>query len=66
MFFTEHPSFGIVRGFWRGAVPSLVAAITVTQAHLLRLVAAAIAAPAGKTPVISSRRSDHAADLAAA
>src|SRR3546814_16270195 len=48
----EIPAFAAIGRFGRGTVAGPVATMPVAQAHLLRLTRCAIAAPAGKTPVV--------------
>src|SRR3546814_18927048 len=51
---TEIPAFGAVGRLGRRAVAGFGATVTIAQPHLLRLAAAAIGAPAGKTPIVGS------------
>ena len=59
MFGAEIPTLRAVGRFWRGAVAGLVTTKTIAAAHSLRLTRCAIAAPAGKAPVIGSAVTRH-------
>jgi hypothetical protein len=56
----EIPSVGAVRRLGRGMVARLVATVAVAHAHLRGLARAAVAAPAGKSPIRRSSRAGHA------
>ena len=56
---TEHPAFRAIRAFRSRAIARLVTAVPIAQTDLRSLAAAAISAPAGKAPVVGSRRSAH-------
>src|SRR4029079_1812845 len=61
----EIPALAAVRRLGRGPVADLVAALAVAQAHLRRRAAlVAVAAPAGKAPVVGSFLFRHSIPLA--